>query len=98
MSILKRPIVTEKTSYIIDDRGLPQYSFEVDLRATKGEIKLAVEKMYEVTVERVNTLIVRGKMRSRYTKRGIITGKSPNYKKAVVTLQEGDEIDFYKHL
>ncbi len=98
MSILKRPIITEKTAYISEDRGLPQYSFEVALSATRGEIKAAVEEVYEVNVERVNTLIVRGKQRSRYTKRGVITGKSPNYKKAIVTLQEGQEIDFYKHI
>ncbi len=98
MSILKRPIITEKTTYLTDDRGLPQYAFEVDLSATKGEIKAAVEEVYEVNVDRVNTMIVRGKMRSRYSKRGVITGKSPNYKKAFVTLAEGEEIDFYRHI
>ena len=98
MSIIKRPIITEKTTYITEDRGLPQYSFEVAIGATKGEIKTAVEEVYEVNVERVNTVIVRGKKRSRYSKRGVITGKSPNYKKAIVTLQEGQDIDFYKHI
>ncbi|MEM9985560.1 MAG: 50S ribosomal protein L23 [Bacteroidota bacterium] len=98
MSILKRPIITEKTNYLNDNRGLPQFAFEVDMGATKSDIKVAVEEVYEVNVERVNTMIVRGKMRSRYSKRGVITGKSPNYKKAVVTLAEGEEIDFYRHI
>lgn len=98
MSIIKRPIITEKMTYLSEDRGLPQYSFEVAIKATKQEIKAAVEEVYEVNVERVNTQVVRGKRRSRYSKRGVITGKSPNYKKAIITLAEGEEIDFYKHI
>lgn len=98
MSIIKRPIITEKTTYLQDDRGLPQYNFAVAMDASKADIKSEVERLYEVTVERVNTMIVRGKQRSRFTKRGAITGKSPNYKKAIVTLSEGDMIDFYKHI
>lgn len=98
MSIIKRPIITEKSAFLSEERGLPQYNFAVDLKATKAEIKAEVERIYEVNVEQVNTLIVRGKQRSRYTKRGVITGKSPNYKKAIVTIQEGQDIDFYKHI
>ena len=98
MSIIKRPIITEKTTYLQDDRGLPQFHFAVDMDANKAQIQLEVERVYEVKVERVNTMIIRGKQRSRYTKRGVITGKSPNYKKAVVTLAEGESIDFYKHI
>jgi len=97
MSILKRPIVTEKTNYYLE-RGLSQYGFVVDMDANRKEIKEEIERVYEVTVERVNTMVVRGKTRQRMTKRGIIKGKSPNYKKAIVTLKEGDEIDFYQHL
>lgn len=66
--------------------------------ATKEQIRDEVERVYEVDVQSVNTMIVRGKRRQRYTKRGFIKGKSPNYKKAIVTLKEGNEIDFYKHI
>lgn len=97
MSVLKRPIITEKTAGFTE-RGLNKYAFEVDMKATKEQIKREIERVYEVEVEDVNTMIVRGKSRSRYTKRGVIKGKSPNYKKAVVTLVEEDEIDFYKHI
>ncbi len=98
MSVLKRPIITEKMTFLQDVKGLRQYGFEVDLRANKQQIKEEVERIYEVKVENVRTLIVRGKRRSRYTKKGIIRGKSSNYKKAFVSLQEGNEIDFYKHI
>ena len=97
MSVLKRPIITEKTADFTE-RGLNKYAFEVNMSASKEQIKREVERVYEVEVENVNTMIVRGKSRSRYTKRGVIRGKSPNYKKAIVTLVEDDEIDFYKHI
>lgn len=97
MTILKRPIITEKTS-LQQERGLNKYGFEVDLQATRKDVKAEVERMYEVEVESVNTLIVRGKRRQRFTKKGVIKGKSSNYKKAIVTLKDGHEIDFYKHI
>lgn len=97
MTILKRPIITEKTAGYAE-RGLSQVGFEVAMNATKPEIKAEVERVYEVKVADVNTLIVRGKRRTRYSKRGMIQGKSPNYKKAIVTLSEGHQIDFYKHI
>lgn len=97
MSILKRPILTEKTNDL-QERGLNQYGFEVDLQADKGQIKNEVERVYEVKVDQVRTMIVRGKRRSRFTKSGVITGKSSNYKKAIVTLKDGHDIDFYKHI
>lgn len=97
MTILKRPIITEKTS-LQQERGLNKYGFEVDLKATKQEVKAEVERMYEVEVESVNTLVVRGKRRQRFTKKGVIKGKSSNYKKAIITLKDGHEIDFYKHI
>lgn len=97
MSILKRPIITEKTADYAE-KGLPKYGFEVDMSANKGQVKREVERVYEVEVANVCTMIVRGKSRSRSTKKGIIRGKSPNYKKAIVTLKEGSEIDFYKHI
>ena len=97
MSVLKRPIITEKMMDF-PEKGLLKYGFEVDMAANKGEIKKEVERVYEVQVDNVRTMIVRGKARSRYSKKGVITGKSPNYKKAIVTLKEGNEIDFYKHI
>ncbi len=77
---------------------VPQYTFEVDLKSKKGEIKAEIERVYEVNVSNVRTIIVRGKRRTRSTKKGIIKGKSSNYKKAIITLQKGQEIDFYKHI
>ncbi|TAE48008.1 MAG: 50S ribosomal protein L23 [Bacteroidetes bacterium] len=97
MSILKRPIITERTALYIE-RDLPKYGFEVDNDATKDEIKAEVERIYEVKVDSVNTMIVRGKKRTRYTKRGFFSGKKSNFKKAIVTLEKGFEIDFYKHI
>ncbi|MEM7656510.1 MAG: 50S ribosomal protein L23 [Bacteroidota bacterium] len=96
-SILKRPIITEKTADY-PEKDLNKYVFEVAMKADKGQIKKEIERVYEVEVQDVNTMIVRGKSRSRYSRRGVIKGKSPNYKKAIVTLVEGDEIDFYKHI
>lgn len=97
MSILKRPIITEKTADFAE-KGLSKYGFEVGLSASKNQIKSEVERVYEVEVENVRTMVVRGKRRTRFTKKGIIHGKSSNYKKAIVTLKEGNEIDFYKHI
>lgn len=97
MAILKRPIITEKTAGLTE-RGLAQYGFEVDIKATKDQIKSEVERVYEVNVDSVNTLVQRGKARSRYSKRGVVKGKSSNFKKAFVTLKEGQSIDFYKHI
>jgi len=96
MSILKRPLLTEKSTRTSEK--LRQYGFEVQINAEKGDIKTAVESLYNVQVERVNTLIVRGKRRTRMTKRGILSGKNSNYKKAIVTLKPGFDIDFFKHI
>jgi large subunit ribosomal protein L23 len=70
----------------------------VDKNANKIQIRKEIEKMYGVTVEGISTLIVYGKKRNRSTKARYITGQSPNYKKAIVTLSEGQEIDFYKNI
>lgn len=92
MSTLIRPLVTEKVS-ALNEKG--KYGFVVDLKANKVEIKQAVEKTYGVNVEKVNTLRVMGKLKTRYTSTGFISGRKPNYKKVVVTLAEGEVIDFY---
>ncbi len=96
MSILLKPLVTEK----ITDLGekLNQYGFLVEKKANKIQIKQAVEEMYGVTVESVNTMVYAGKSKSRYTKTGIIAGRTKSYKKAVITLVEGDTIDFYSNI
>ena len=95
MSILKRPLVTEKISSL-NEKG--KYGFIVEQKANKVEIKNAVEKMYGVNVERVNTLSVMGKKKVRFTKAGTLAGRKPNYKKAIVTLAEGEVIDFYSNV
>ncbi len=92
MTVLKRPLVTEKVSEL-NEKG--KYGFIVDKKANKIEIKKAVEKMYGVTVEKVATMRYPGKEKSRYTKSRIITGRTPSFKKAIVTLAAGDVIDFY---
>ncbi len=98
MSVLKKPLVSEKWELINSRQGNNQYAFSVGLDARKNEIKEEIEKMYDVNVESVRTMVVVGKKRNRYTRSGYITGKSPNYKKAIVTLAKGEEIDFYKNI
>lgn len=93
MEILKKPVLTEKVTKLTDD--LNQYAFLVDLKANKIEIKDAVEKMYNVSVERVNTLRYDGKHKMRGTRRGFVEGRTPRFKKAIVSLAEGETIDFY---
>lgn len=95
MSILKRPLVTEKVSGL-NEKG--KYGFVVSAAANKVEIKQAVEKQYGVNVERVNTMNVMGKKKTRYTKTGILSGRRPGYKKAIVTLAQGEVIDFYSNV
>jgi large subunit ribosomal protein L23 len=95
MSVLKKPLVTEKVS-ALNEKG--KYGFIVDIEANKVEIKKAVEKQYGVTVESVNTMRMMGKQKSRFTKTGVLTGRKPNFKKAIVTLAEGDIIDFYNNV
>ena len=96
MNILLKPIVTEKMTEQGED--LNRYGFVVDKRANKIEIKKAVEEMYGVSVDSVNTMRYLGKKKSRYTKSGIIEGRSKSYKKAIVTLVEGEKIDFYSNI
>ncbi len=92
MGILIKPLVTEKASDL-NEKG--QYGFVVDRKANKVEIKKAVEKMYGVNVESVNTMRYPGKQKTRYTKTQIISGRTPAFKKAIVKVAEGEVIDFY---
>lgn len=95
MSVLIRPLVTEKVSSL-NEKG--KYGFIVDVRANKLQIREAVNKMYGVTVESVNTIRMMGKRKVRYTKAGVVEGAKPNFKKAIVTLKAGEVIDFYSNV
>lgn len=92
MSVLVKPLITEKVSSL-NENG--KYGFVVEKSANKVEIKKEVEKMYGVNVEKVSTMIQPGKSKKRYAKSRVITGTTPSYKKAIVTLAEGEVIDFY---
>lgn len=96
MDILKKPIITEKMTG--QGEKLNRYGFIVDKKANKLQIRKAVEEMYDVTVASVNTIVYGGKEKSRYTKTGMITGKTNSFKKAIITLAEGDTIDFYSNI
>lgn len=93
MKILVKPIVTEKMTMLTEKQH--KYGFVVNKSANKIQIKSAVEKAYNVTVKSVNTLVVPGKLKQRFTKKGINTGVKSSYKKAIVTLAATDTIDFY---
>jgi large subunit ribosomal protein L23 len=92
MSVLKKPLITEKVS-TLNESG--KYGFIVDQGANKVQIKNEVEKMYGVTVESVNTMRYQGKRKSRYTKSKVVAGRTAGYKKAIVTVADGEVIDFY---
>jgi large subunit ribosomal protein L23 len=91
--VLIRPIITEKVNGQMENGG--RYTFEVDKRANKLEVKKAVEEFYNVKVADVNTNVVPGKLKSRFTKSGFLQGQKGSYKKATVTLVEGDSIDLF---
>lgn len=90
--ILKRPIVTEKSNFQSDVLG--QYSFEVDRRANKHQVKQAVETVFNVTVERVRIINVPAKRARRYGRREVV--RKPGWKKALVTLKSGERIEFFE--
>ena len=96
MSIIKKPIITEKMTE--QSELFNRYAFVVDRKVNKIQIKKAVAEMYDVTVESVRTMVCIGKKRVRGTKSGMIVGKTSTYKKAIVTLVEGDTIDFYSNI
>ena len=96
MGIIIKPIVTEKLT--VQGEKLNRYGFVVDRAANKLQIKDAVEKAYGVSVASVNTVNYHGKRRSRYTKSGMLRGRTNHYKKAYVTLAGEDKIDFYANI
>jgi len=96
MGIIIKPIVTEKMTGISEKMN--RYGFRVSPNANKIQIKKAVEEMYNVTVTDVNTINYAGKKKSRYTKGGVVTGRVSAFKKAIVSVREGDKIDFYSNI
>lgn len=96
MAIIIKPVLTEKMTALTDKQH--KVGFIVAKEANKLEIKKAVESMYSVKVLAVNTLRYQGKAKSRYTKAGVINGRTNSYKKAIVTLAEGDSIDFFSNI
>lgn len=96
MSVLKKPLITEKSTRISEK--LNQYGFVVEKEASKPEIKKAIEEMYGVNVTNISTAIYAGKSKSRFTKRGLFAGRRPAFKKAIVTLKEGQKIDFFANI
>ncbi len=93
MSIIIKPIISEKATYLTDLRG--QYSFLVDTKANKIQIKNAVEEAYGVKVANVRTMIYAPKVSMKYTKKGLQVGKTNKLKKAVIELQVGEVIDVF---
>ena len=96
MEVIIKPVLTEKMT--IQGEKLNRYGFIVDVRANKLQIRNAVEQMYNVVVTDVNTVRYMGKNKSRYTKAGLIKGRTNAFKKAIVTVKEGDTIDFYSNI
>jgi len=97
MGIIIKPIVTEKQTQITG-KFPNRVGFRVSPDANKIEIKAAIEELYEVNVVKVNTMNYDGKRKSRYTKSGTVTGREPAFKKAIVTLKEGQQIDLFKNI
>ena len=91
--VLIKPIISEKSEYLSGDFN--QYSFVVNKKANKIEIGKAIEEMYNVKVASVNTLVMPKKAKSRNTKSGVLKGSISSYKKAIVKLASGEEIDFF---
>ncbi|MGC6490716.1 MAG: 50S ribosomal protein L23 [Flavobacteriales bacterium] len=96
MSILIKPIITEKMTAASEEFN--RYGFVVDRNANKIQIKGAVEEAYGVTVDSVRTMNYAGKTKSRFTKAGVISGRTSHFKKAIVQLVDGDTIDFYTNI
>jgi len=91
--VLVRPVITEKVNLQMERSA--RYTFVVGPRANKLEIKKAVEEFYGVKVAEVNTVVVPAKSKTRFTKAGLLAGRKPSYKKAVVKLAEGETIDLF---
>ena len=97
MGLIIKPIFQEKQTEMTD-KFENRYGFIVVPGANKVDIKNEIEQLYNVRVERVNTMQYDGKQKSRYTKSGVVSGKTPSFKKAIVTLKEGDVIDLFSNI
>ena len=96
MTYIIKPLVTEKMTGITEKQN--KYGFVVRPEANKIELKKEIETRYNVTVTDVNTCVYSGKSKARYTKAGLLKGRTNAFKKAIVTLKEGDVIDFYSNI
>ncbi len=96
MSILKKPLITEKSTAHSEKLG--HFGFLVAKSASKPEIIKAIEKMYTVNVTGISTMNYAGKAKSRFTKKGLFEGRKPAFKKAIVTLKDGQTIDFFQNI
>lgn len=96
MAYIVKPVVTEKVNTLTEK--LNQYCFIVNPKANKFQVKAEVEARYNVTVTSVSTSNYAGKNKSRYTKTGLLRGKTAAFKKAFVTLKAGDTIDFFSNI
>ncbi len=92
--IIQKPVVTEKSTALKEDFN--RYVFRVDVKTNKRQIKKAVEELFEVKVKDVRTAVIRGKKSVVMNRRGRFEGYRPNWKKAYVTLAEGDKIDIFE--
>ena len=96
MEVLIKPLVTEKMTGLSEK--VNRYGFVVNRKANKLQVKTAIEGMYGVTVDSVNTMVVPGKKRTRNSKSKFIVGRTSAYKKAIVTLAAGNTIDFFSNI
>ncbi|HUH74902.1 MAG TPA: 50S ribosomal protein L23 [Chitinophagales bacterium] len=96
MDILKKPIITEKQTIATDKLGT--FGFIVEKKTNKIQIKKEIEKAYGVHVTDIRTMIMPAKAKSRFTKAGVLSGRKGSYKKAIVTLADGETIDFFTDL
>ena len=92
--IIKRPMITEKNTRAQDK--LNKYTFEVDIHATKDQVRAAIGEMYpDITITAINTIVTPSKPKGRFTRGGYVDGRTKRRKKAIVTLKDGDSIDFF---
>ncbi|WP_293890049.1 50S ribosomal protein L23 [Flavobacterium sp.] len=96
MSIIIKPIITEKITK--EGEVFNRFGFVVDKKANKVQIKKAVEAAYGISVVTVNTMNYRADRTTKFTKSGLISGKTNSYKKAIVQVKEGETIDFYNNI
>ena len=96
MTVILKPIITEKMTHL--GEKLNRYGFLVDRKANKLQITQAIKDLYGVDVTSVNTMVFSGKNKTRFTKSGVISGRTNTYKKAIITLAKGETIDFYSNI